>query len=321
MREMNSAERIKRLLAVLPWIESQNGPYLEEVAARFDYPQRELIEDLENVVFFVGVYPFTPDCLIEVSITEERVWVRYADWFRQPMKLSKKELTALRAAGEALIDFGGSLTNEIEDELGPLERALTKLSVFEGGSENLLEIKLATPTKHLLDVQNSIKYKTVLQIEYLAGSRNEISSRKIEPEKILANGGKWYVQAYCKSSSAVKTFRVDRIKDITTLDEIRESNSVEYSTTEDFFNLDNFPTAIIEIPIGDKSLIDGFPNIEIEEVSEEKIRLICPVASEVWFKYLLMVLGSGAEVLEMPTGIENIFRSKAAEEILGIYNS
>ena len=237
------------------------------------------------------------------------------------MKLSKKELTALRAAGEALIDFGGSLTNEIEDELGPLERALTKLSVFEGGSENLLEIKLATPTKHLLDVQNSIKYKTVIQIEYLAGSRNEISSRKIEPEKILANGGKWYVQAYCKSSSAVKTFRVDRIKDIKTLDEIRENNSVEYSTTEDFFNLDNFPTAIIEIPIGDKSLIDGFPNIEIEEVSEEKIRLICPVASEVWFKYLLMVLGSGAEVLEMPTGIENTFRSKAAEEILGIYNS
>tara|TARA_X000001036_G_scaffold96313_1_gene89096 strand:+ start:420 stop:1403 length:984 start_codon:yes stop_codon:yes gene_type:complete len=321
MREMNSAERIKRLLAVLPWIESQNGPYLEEVAARFDYPQRELIEDLENVVFFVGVYPFTPDCLIEVSITEERVWVRYADWFRQPMKLSKKELTALRAAGEALIDFGGLLTNEIEDELGPLERALTKLSVFGGGSENLLEIKLATPTKHLLDVQNSIKYKTVIQIEYLAGSRNEISSRKIEPEKILANGGKWYVQAYCKSSSAVKTFRVDRIKGIKTLDEIRESNSVEYSTTEDFFNLDNFPTAIIEIPIGDKSLIDGFPNIEIEEVSEEKIRLICPVASEVWFKYLLMVLGSGAEVLEMPTGIENTFRSKAAEEILGIYNS
>ena len=70
MRKMNSSERIKRLLSVLPWIESQNGPFVEEVVARFDYPQKELIEDLENVVFFVGIYPFTPDCLIEVSITE-----------------------------------------------------------------------------------------------------------------------------------------------------------------------------------------------------------------------------------------------------------
>ena len=65
MTQMNSAERTKRLLAVLPWIESQNGPYLEEVISRFDYPRKELIEDLENVVFFVGVYPFT--CLLYTS--------------------------------------------------------------------------------------------------------------------------------------------------------------------------------------------------------------------------------------------------------------
>ena len=55
MSKMTSLERIKRLLSVLPWIESQNGPYIDEVVARFDYPKQELIEDLENVVFFVGV--------------------------------------------------------------------------------------------------------------------------------------------------------------------------------------------------------------------------------------------------------------------------
>ena len=43
--------------------------------------------------------------------------IDYADWFRQPMKLSKRELTSLRAAGEALIAFSGSLPEEIEDEL------------------------------------------------------------------------------------------------------------------------------------------------------------------------------------------------------------
>ena len=321
MTQMNSAERTKRLLAVLPWIESQNGPYLEEVISRFDYPRKELIEDLENVVFFVGVYPFTPDCLIEVSISEERVWVRYADWFRQPMKLSKKELVSLRAAGKALIEFGGALTNEIEDGLDPLERALTKLSAFEGASQNFLEIKLANPTKYLLEVQNSIKDKTVIQIEYLVGSRNEISSRKIEPEKILENGGKWYLQAYCKNSSSIKTFRLDRIKEIKTVDEDREGKPLDYSDSEDFFNLDEFPNAVIEIPIKNKPLIDGFPNVEFEKISDEKIRLTCPVASIVWFKQLLMTLGAEAELLEVPKGLESNFRSKAAEEILRIYNS
>ena len=321
MTNMNSSERIKRLLSVLPWIESQNGPYIEEVSSRFNYPRKELIEDLENVVFFVGVYPFTPDCLIEVSIAEERVWVRYADWFRQPMKLNKRELMSLRAAGEALIEFTESLTGDIEEELGPLERALTKLSAFEGGMENLLEIKLATPTKYLLETKNSIKDKTVIQIEYLVGSRNELSTRKIEPEKIFSTGGNWYVYAYCKNSLVKKTFRMDRIKYIKILYEGRETQPDNASYSKDFFNLDEFPNAIIEIPIRNKSLLDGFPNIEVEEISDKKLRLSCPVASEVWFKHLLMILGVNAEIQEVPEGIKESVRSETAEEILKIYNS
>ena len=320
MRKMSSSERIKRLLSVLPWIESRNGPYIEEVASRFDYPQKELIEDLENVVFFVGVYPFTPDCLIEVSMTEERVWVRYADWFRQPMKLDKRELASLRAAGESLIKFSESLTGDME-ELGPLERALTKLSAFEDGMENVLEIKLATPTRHLLGMQNSIKDKTVIQIEYLVGSRNELSTRKIEPEKIFTVGGNWYVHAYCKNSFAKKTFRVDRIKDFKILDEVRETQPGDDSDSKDFFDLDEFPNAVIEIPVRDKPLIDAFPNIEIEEISDEKVRLVCPVASEVWLKHLLMVLGVNAEIKEVPDVIDGNIRSETAKEILKIYTA
>jgi len=320
MTNMNTIERIKRLLSVIPWIESQKGPLIEEVSSRFNYPQKELIEDLENVIFFVGVYPFTPDCLIEVSITEERVWIRYADWFRQPMKLNKRELASLRAAGKALIEFSESLTGDIE-ELGPLERALAKLSAFQDETENPLEIKLATPTKYLLKVQNSIKDKTVMQVEYLVGSRNELSTRKIEPDKIFSVRGNWYVYAYCKNSLVKKTFRVDRIKDIKTLDEGRETQQDDFSVSKDFFNLDEFPNAIIEIPAHDKSLLDGFPNIEVEQISDAKLKLSCPVASEVWFKHLLMVLGINAEIQEVPDDIKGSIRSEAAEEILKIYNS
>jgi len=319
MTQMTSLERIKRLLAVLPWIENQNGPYIEEVVARFDYPRKALIEDLENVVFFVGVYPFTPDCLIEVSITEERVWVRYADWFRQPMKLNKRELASLRAAGEALIEFSGFLNDDVEEELGPLERALTKLSAFENETENLLKIELATPTKYLREMQNSINDGTVIKIEYLVGSRNEISSRKIEPDKIFADGGKWYVQAYCKRSLASRTFRLDRIRNVKLLDEIRETQSTTDLMDKDFFNLDEFPSVIIEIPVRDKALIDGFPNIEVKEISDEKLRLFCPVASEEWLKHLLMVLGVDAQLVEIPAEIEDNVRSKAAKEILKMY--
>ena len=60
-------------------------------------------------------------------------------------------------------------------------------------------------------------------------------------------------------------------------------------------------------------------NIEIEEISDEKVKLLCPVASEVWLKHLLMVLGINAEIQELPEEIDGNIRSKMAKEILKIY--
>ena len=49
------------------------------------------------------------------------------------------------------------------------------------------------------------------------------------------------------------------------------------------------------------------------------MKLLCPVASEVWLKHLLMVLGIHAEIQELPEGIDGNIRSKMAKEILMTY--
>ena len=321
MNKMNSLERTKRLLAVLPWIESQNGPFLDEVARRFDYPEEELVEDLENVVFFVGVYPFTPDCLIEVSISEDRVWVRYADWFRKPMKLAAHELSNLRAAGIALLEFTEILSDEFEEELGPLERGLAKLSAFQNDSKNAVEIKLATPSKHLADVQSSIKNNSVIEIDYLVASRNEVDTRKIEPQQIFTNEGKWYLQAYCRKSADTRTFRIDRIRDLRNVKDVRETEINKDQKQETFFNLENLPIARIDIPSEEIHLSESFSNIEVEEIPNEKIRLHCPIASQTWLKHLLLVLGSNSKLIEIPFEEGESMKSKTAKDLLKIYNS
>ena len=64
-----------RLIAAIPWIVAQDGASLDEISARFDYPRELLLKDLEEVVFFVGVPPYTPDTLIEVTIDDDMVWI------------------------------------------------------------------------------------------------------------------------------------------------------------------------------------------------------------------------------------------------------
>jgi proteasome accessory factor C len=83
----SATDRVARLLAIVPWIAANDGPTLDEISARFGVPRRKLAEDLE-VLMFVGVPPYTPDAMIEVSIEGDRVWLRFADVFARPLRLT-----------------------------------------------------------------------------------------------------------------------------------------------------------------------------------------------------------------------------------------
>ena len=63
----SAAERLERLLAIVPWVVAQDGPTVAETCERFGISERDLIADL-NLLFMCGVYPYTPDTLIEVDI-------------------------------------------------------------------------------------------------------------------------------------------------------------------------------------------------------------------------------------------------------------
>ena len=168
MTALTALDRLRRLLAAIPWVAERDGPHIDEIVARFDYPRSELLEDLEHVLFFVGVHPFTPDCLIDVTVADERVWIRYADWFRRPMRLGAAETMALYAAGRSVAAMTAG------DELGPLERALTKLASGMGSGVDLaVEVRLGAGSADLIDViRTAVADSTSVDIDYYSYGRD-----------------------------------------------------------------------------------------------------------------------------------------------------
>ena len=65
--------RLRRLLAMVPWLARQDGPSVAEVCARFGITAAELQADLELLTLYVGVPPYTPDGLFDLSIEGDRV--------------------------------------------------------------------------------------------------------------------------------------------------------------------------------------------------------------------------------------------------------
>src|SRR5437660_6303793 len=100
-------ERLRRLLALVPWVAAREGPAVEDVCARFDMSEAELVEDLE-LLFVCGLHPYTPDMLIEADISDGRVWIRYAEYFARPLRLTAAEGLALVAAGHSLLAGPGA---------------------------------------------------------------------------------------------------------------------------------------------------------------------------------------------------------------------
>ena len=100
MARPSATDRLARILSMVPWIASQDSPRIDEVCERFEITREELVADLD-VVFVVGLYPYTPESLIEVILDEDHVSIDYTNFFERPLRLSKDEALAILAAGVA----------------------------------------------------------------------------------------------------------------------------------------------------------------------------------------------------------------------------
>ena len=68
---VDTAGRLRRLLAILAWLAQVGEAPIDEVAAQFDLSPEELVTELEMAAC-CGVPPYSPDQLMEIEVTRPR---------------------------------------------------------------------------------------------------------------------------------------------------------------------------------------------------------------------------------------------------------
>ncbi len=200
-RKPNTAGRLRRLLAILAWLAQVGEAPIDEVAARFDLTPKALVTELEMAAC-CGVPPYTPDQLMEIVVTDTTVSTRVGTTLARPRRLSPHEGFALAASARALLAVVGS------DETGALSTALTKLEAALGSEE--LKVELDAPAM-LPFVNDAVASRQRLAISYYSASTDRVTEREIDPLRVFASEGHWYVDAWCNLADGVRRFRVDRI--------------------------------------------------------------------------------------------------------------
>ncbi len=198
---LDTAARLRRLLAILTWLAQEGEAPIDEVAARFDLTTAALVAELEMAAC-CGVPPYTPDQLLEIVVTEDTVSTRVGTSLARPRRLSPREGLGLAASARALLAVPGS------DEDGALSRALAKLERALG--QTAIEVELDTPAL-LESVRSALDSGQRLTISYYSASTDQTGDRTITPRRLFASEGHWYVDAWCEVADGIRRFRVDRI--------------------------------------------------------------------------------------------------------------
>ncbi len=303
--------RLRRLLALVPWVATHDGPTVEEVCSRFGCTEEELVEDL-NLLFVCGLYPFTPDTLIDVTMEEGRVWIRFADYFSRPLRLTPAEGLALVAAGSTLLAVPGT------DPEGPLARGLAKLaSVLGVDPDESVGVELGeAPAEILTTLQQAHRDHRVVEVDYYSYGRDQWSRRAIEPHRVYNAAGQWYVAAWCRRASADRIFRVDRMRQAALHPDTFEPRASP-ETLPLYHPRPDDPTVVLELGPEARWVAEQYPHEGVEEGPGGRLRVRLRVSERPWLERLLLRVGRHGRVVE---GDANV-AAEAAARVLARYRA
>ena len=292
-----ASERLRRLLVIVPYLVQHPGTELAEVTRLFGVGEEELTSDL-NLLFVSGLPPYGPGDLIDVDIQDGRVWIRMADYFGRPLRLTRSEALALYLRGTAAAGTPGlreapalaSALAKLEERLGPetLGQLPQLVQAAEGGD----------PGETLDTLRAGAAGRERLRIEYHAASTAETTVREIDPEEVFFAIGNWYVAAWDHLSGEERLFRADRIRSATPTANRFEARGLAGAGRPLYTPSGrDVPVRLLLRP-GARWVAEYY---EVESAIERgggDLEVVLPASRLEWVERLVLRLGGDAEVLE-----------------------
>ena len=147
---------------------------------------------------------------------------------------SEKEATALVLMQHLLdnLDQGGLISSHIDPLVEIIDGILGQSEISAKELRKRIKVFGMSARKNSLEnfeeVGNALLKRQRLQIEYYSKSRNETTSRKVSPQRLIFYRDNWYLDAYCHLREALRSFALDSI----TKAELLQQKTVEISEKE-----------------------------------------------------------------------------------------
>jgi proteasome accessory factor C len=300
--------RLRRLLAMVPWLAANDGPTVSDVCDRFDITAAELQADLELLTYYVGIPPYTPDAFFEITIERGRVFARVTPSLDRPLRLTPAEGLSLVAAGRVLAD----------DPDGPLATGLAKVAaLLQVDPEEAIDIDLGIADSSVLEVlRAALTAGQPVQIDHYAEDRDERLERIVDPWLVTSTAGRWYLVGHDHLRDAERSFRVDRIVGARPVEGTARPIPVGLQFSPG--PADDAPRVVLELEAAGAWVAETYPVDAVEDLGDGRRRVTIAVNATPWLERLLLRLGPAGRVVGGPDELRAVGRD-AARRVLGRY--
>ncbi|WP_232664178.1 helix-turn-helix transcriptional regulator [Pseudonocardia sp. TRM90224] len=300
------ADRLPRLLSLVPYLLARPGIPVAEAAADFGITEKQLRRDLE-LLWMCGLPGYGPGDLVDLSFSGDTVSVTEDAGMRRPLRLTTAEATALLVALRTLGDAPGVVdTAAVRRATVKIEKAVGDAGVAGDVLDMSPEEKAAT-----VAVREALAEGRAMRIRYYTAGRDAVSQRTIDPMRLLIVEGRGYLEAWCRRAEAVRLFRLDRVDDADVLDEpaAPPPDAEPTDLSEGLFRPSaEHRTAVLVLDQAAHWVAEYYPVDELVELADHRVEVRLRYADPAWLVRLVLGLGGHARVVDPPELAEAVGR-------------
>lgn len=315
--------RLVRMLNMVPYFQANPKVTRDEAAAALGVTRKQLDSDLEQL-WMCGLPGYSPGDLIDFDFEGDTVEVTFSAGVDRPLRLTSTEATGILVALRSLVDVPGMVDPEAaRSAIAKIESAAgtQRAALEESGSGE----SVPQETGAAAAVRAAVRDARALTLEYYSASRDSLTTRTVDPIRVVLIGDNSYLEAWCRTAEAVRMFRFDRIVAAERLADpsAPPSPAVQAGTDTSLFDPDtadpSLPSATLLIDCSASWMFDYYPLRVVNELPDGACEAVMTYASPEWMARFLLGFGSAVRVLDPPDLAQRV--QESAGEALRVYDA
>ncbi len=311
-RMVTSAERLRRLLALVPYVATRKVVSLPETAKTFGMTERELIDDL-NLAWCVELRAPEPYCPIDLSYEDGEISISQAESIARPLRLAVDEASALLVALRMLAETGGDrdavnrLIAKIEAAAGVAGAASSQVTIQQFDSPRVRRVAAT--------LSGALTAGRRVHLRHYVQSRDEDTERDVDPMRLLVVEGRTYLEGWCRRAESVRLFRLDRVVKVDVLDVPAEvPEEAEPRDVDAGLFRPSETDVLAELELGPEArwVAESYPCESVTDLPDGRLRIGLRTPDTTWVRRLALRLGEDARVVSSPELADDVRATAAA---------